>query len=724
MNFTANPSIDFPNKLRYRQLLIAVFIVLLAFGLRTVVVFQRAAYDPSFIPQNGTDHARYLSNAEGVLAGTWPDKPHYFHPAPAYVYAAIYAVLGTKSLMSLSLVLALFDALGCGFLIAAAWLVTKKEYAGYLTGLLYAFYPVAMLYATTPLTEPIAGFLLALFCFLTLWQGEKLRFWRSLLLGFVAGGIALSRLNLVPVVALYGLWLLMLRLTWRERFLHGSVFVFVACLVIAPITWQNAQLSGGQFIPVATTGSLELYMANNRDSSGRQGRSPALDSIDLGYMDAVIRDAQVAPEHFFGLLAYKFALFWSVFEPGNNVNFDESAATTPLLQIPINFLVIAALGLLGFVGIWQQNRRAAFFLALMLAWICLSYVLSFAFGRIRFPAIVPLVIMAGGLLLIRELKRLILPAILIAALFGLSHWLLTPFPKLPPERTYSALPADAIPLNAQFGEIVLLGWRSLGAWPAAENGYIAINEAYAIELFWQLPAETEKRYQFFLAYVDEGERWVGIDRPIGAISFPEWTTEEWQAGTILGEIVSIRLDGEIPQARSGQIRLGVWYRDDADSLVNVPMANGDNDLLLQRLAVFNPLRPPEAPNLPPSHIIFGETIALLGYSIPERAQTGETISLSFYWEALHKIPSNYSLFLHVVDESGEIAAQGDNNPVLPLFTSNWIPNYPLLGELPLTMPTVAGTYEIYGGLYNEGGRLSVDAPDNRIFLGTIELVAP
>lgn len=710
----------FPNKLRYRQLLIAVFIILLAFGLRSVMIFQRAASDPSFIPQQGTDQATYIRNAAGVLAGTWPDKTHYFHPAPSYFFAGIFLIFG-QSVFQLSFVLALLDSLTVGLILGTAWLVSKNEWAGYLSALLYACYPVAMLYATSPLTEPIAVFLLALFCFLVFWQGEKLSLWRTLLLGLVAGGIALSRLNLLPIVGLYGLWLL--SFGWRKFFLHGGLFALMACLLIAPITWQNYQFSGGKFIPVATTGSLELYMANNRDSAGRQGRTPALDSIDLPYFEAVIRDAQVAPEHFFGLLAYKFALFWSPYEPGNNVNFDESAAYTPILGIPIYFLLIAALGLLGIVGLWEKNRSAALFLGLVLLWICASYTISFAFGRIRFPAVIPLVLLASGLFFIGKLKRLILPSVLIALLFGVSYWLLTPFPKLPPERTYSALPADAIPINAQFGEMILLGWRSLDAWPAAENGYLSVTEAYTVELFWQLPVETTTRYQFFLAYIDEGERLLGIDRPIGAVSFPEFTTERWTAGTIIGEIVSIRFGDKIPQARSGQIRVGVWYRDDAGNLVTVPMADGANDLMLQRMAVYQPNRPIELPSLSTnSEWVFGEMIALRGYSIPETAQAGETINLSFAWEALRKIPADYRLFLHVVDASGEIITQGDNNPVITLFTSNWLPNYALLGELPLMMPSVAGTYQIYGGLYNENGRLTVDAPDNRVLFGEIEVL--
>ncbi len=80
---------------------------------------------------------------------------------------------------------------------------------------------------------------------------------------------------------------------------------------------------------------------------------------------------------------------------------------------------------------------------------------------------------------------------------------------------------------------------------------------------------------------------------------------------------------------------------------------------------------------------------------------------------------DYRVFLHVVDDTGEIATQGDTRPVPQLFTYNWMVAYPLMSELSLTMPSVAGAYDIYAGIYNNSGRLTVDAPENRVLLGTI-----
>jgi hypothetical protein len=46
-----------------------------------------------------------------------------------------------------------------------------------------------------------------------------------------------------------------------------------------------------------------------------------------------------------------------------------------------------------------------------------------------------------------------------------------------------------------------------------------------------------------------------------------------------------------------------------------------------------------------------------------------------------------------------------------------------MADLPLVMPSKSGSYMVYAGLYNEVGRLSVDAPDNRVLLGSITLLS-
>ncbi len=724
----------FPYKLRYQHIIVALLIVLVAFGLRVTAIYQRAAFDPSFVPMLGTDHYGYLESAKGVLDGTFPTTPFFFHPGPSYVFAGIYSLLGSTNFVLLTIVIALIDALTCGMLIGAGWLLSKRAWGGYLAGMIYAVYPVAIFYATTPLITPLAAFFISGLIFFTLWQRNTIKVWRTIVLGIFAGLLAIHRLNLAPLVGLYGLWLLMMPINWQKRISHGIIFAALIVAIIAPFTYSNYQLSGGKFIPIATTGSSELYMGNNRDSAGLYSTTFAYQQVDMAYEDAIWRDARVAPEHFWGLFAYKFALFWSDVEIGNNVDFASSSDYADMIDfVPLRFSTLAILGIIGLSALWYHQRETAIILGLMIAWMCFGFVLVFAFGRIRFPAVIPLTLLSsfGLVALVDSIrfgfdakqvgKRHIVTLIGLITLYSFIHWALSPEPKLPPERLYNDLPSDAVQLDIQFGEVTFVGWRLLDdEWQHLENGWVPFYESYAVELFWSIPEPVTTSYNFFLAYIDDNQRYDAVDTPIGTVSFPYYTTDEWRANRILGEIVTLRLDDDVPQARSGQIRLGVWYWDEDGLIVNVPTSTGDNNILIQHIAVFDAVVP-DMPQLPSSEITFGDMIMLRGYDLPTSGTVNETISIPFYWEAITNITDDYRLFIHVIDDTGDIVTQGDAPPLATLLTSNWKIGYPLLSENAVTLPETTGTYAIYIGLYNLNGRLAVDAPNNSVLIGAIEV---
>ncbi|MCA9914891.1 MAG: hypothetical protein KC496_16170, partial [Anaerolineae bacterium] len=110
-----------------------------------------------------------------------------------------------------------------------------------------------------------------------------------------------------------------------------------------------------------------------------------------------------------------------------------------------------------------------------------------------------------------------------------------------------------------------------------------------------------------------------------------------------------------------------------------------------------------------------------GAQLPTTGQAGESVSLRFRWQALKNIQTNYTLFVHVVDQYGEIASQLDASPMPDLFTINWLPDYALIGEYQLPLPRFTGSYDIYAGLYNDMGRLFLPDGTDRLYLGEIEL---
>jgi hypothetical protein len=102
----------------------------------------------------------------------------------------------------------------------------------------------------------------------------------------------------------------------------------------------------------------------------------------------------------------------------------------------------------------------------------------------------------------------------------------------------------------------------------------------------------------------------------------------------------------------------------------------------------------------------GDVIRLRGFD----EQLGEdTLDLTVYWESLTAVSDSFKVFIHVMDENGNIVAQVDSPPVNGLApTYRWQPGDlvrdPYQISLPPDLPP--GDYEVRVGMYtDENGRL-------------------
>ena len=127
--------------------------------------------------------------------------------------------------------------------------------------------------------------------------------------------------------------------------------------------------------------------------------------------------------------------------------------------------------------------------------------------------------------------------------------------------------------------------------------------------------------------------------------------------------------------------------------------------------------------------LFGAAVRLVGYDLltPGLA-SGESLQFVLYWQALTELDRDYTIFVHVLDETGQIAAQWDAMPRENSFpTTAWavgeIVDDMRLVPLPLDLP--AGEYQIAVGAYHAPTeeRLQVRGPDGEpipdavVFLG-------
>jgi hypothetical protein len=83
----------------------------------------------------------------------------------------------------------------------------------------------------------------------------------------------------------------------------------------------------------------------------------------------------------------------------------------------------------------------------------------------------------------------------------------------------------------------------------------------------------------------------------------------------------------------------------------------------------------EPPHAALANVQFGEHITLVGFdSVAGSAQAGEAVDVTLYWRTDAPLPTDYSVFVHLVDELGIVQAQSDSHPALGSRpTSGWQP---------------------------------------------------
>jgi hypothetical protein len=145
-------------------------------------------------------------------------------------------------------------------------------------------------------------------------------------------------------------------------------------------------------------------------------------------------------------------------------------------------------------------------------------------------------------------------------------------------------------------------------------------------------------------------------------------------------------------------------------------------------------QPTAIPTVPSSaHTLgvkLGNVATLLGYELPNvTVYPGEELPLTLYWQSETPPSVDYSVFIHLVDETDQIVAQRDLFPGLGNYpTSQWVAGKRFADRYVLQIPNTAfapSNAQFAVGLYNAktGERLLTAAGDDQIRLGQIQLQA-
>ncbi|MCB0177482.1 MAG: glycosyltransferase family 39 protein [Anaerolineae bacterium] len=281
-------------------------------------------------------------------------------------------------------------------------------------------------------------------------------------------------------------------------------------------------------------------------------------------------------------------------------------------------------------------------------------------------------------------------------------------------------------LNANFNdEVMLLGYDLPTR--RIESG----SDGIPLVLYWQSLNRIENNYIIFDRLLDETQQpWGGYDR----LPKETYPTYLWVPGEVIADGFAVPVD---PAAPDGiyTIDIGLYPQSDTQAvplpLLQDGLPSGKNSVRLGPLKIGrSPAQSQAAAEIDPQtplRLDLGDppVIRLSGYSLTSVADSG-TMSVTLYWESLAPTPVDWSIFVHLRDQAGNIVAQkdgpaGGGPTVYP--TSLWDAGEVIIDEIVMPLPDdpALDQYTLVVGLYNlaDFSRLTVpDSPNNEIILTT------
>ena len=269
----------------------------------------------------------------------------------------------------------------------------------------------------------------------------------------------------------------------------------------------------------------------------------------------------------------------------------------------------------------------------------------------------------------------------------------------------SALAIDH-PTNMDVGPLRLLGYVQ----PTEEA---LAGSTLPLTLLWQRRQAGPAPFTLALELRQGAQAWRRqAMRPLS----PAYPPEQWETGEVVREQWPALLPSQAPAGRY-ELALVIGQGAGQPEIV-APLGAITIRVRPHRVDLPQPQFPRDVTWSDPTH---QPVVRLLGYDRQlARAATvsaatvppGGTLALTLYWQALAEMDTAYKVFIHFVDENGQIRAQEDHPPLNgDAPTTSWLPGEVLEDPYHISLPAdlPPGRYSLRAGLYDPvtGRRLAV-----------------
>lgn len=307
--------------------------------------------------------------------------------------------------------------------------------------------------------------------------------------------------------------------------------------------------------------------------------------------------------------------------------------------------------LIGALVIWVGALGAS-----LLRWTSMTYASQ---GRLVFPGVSPLSLaLVGGLgAWFHGRGRLVahvgLPALLLAISLAQPWASITPAYAAPPPLRLEDVPPTAQPVRARFGPVELLAFE-------IDRTRVEPGERCTLTLYWQTHAPLDEDLTLYIhVFGRDGAKIAQRDSFHGGGTCP---TSYWQPGQVIRDTYAIAVAADAASPTAAEIVVGLYRRDDMVPITATdPSGNPVGKLTITRIKVAGET----SPSIPQwaTEARFGEAILLRGYDLDWDRWDGEApLPITLHWGALRRLDRDLTVFIHLVNEQGQILGQGDGPP--------------------------------------------------------------
>ena len=242
-------------------------------------------------------------------------------------------------------------------------------------------------------------------------------------------------------------------------------------------------------------------------------------------------------------------------------------------------------------------------------------------------------------------------------------------------------------------------------------------DTLSLTLHWEAQRRLQEDYSVFLHLDDLRANYISwsLSEEINPAELP---TSTWSPGFYVSDRHVLGISAETPPGLY-VLRAGLYRRDSGERLAVLDgegnVVSDSLELAKVRVRRAGPVDLSDATMV--GRFTFGDQIRLLGYRLGESSATpGSYFRLLLYWEALTEMRESYTVFVHLVDDSGQTWAQADGLPINGMYpTWAWLQGEIVEDEhlIPLETTVPPGRYSLVIGIYELDTlrRLGVTSPE-------------